>query len=323
MPFLNLDAGESIFFARQLEYVKQYSFDILYPEYKATKYMPVSTEAGPGAETIVYREFDTVGIMKIISNYATDLPRVDVVGKEYRYPVRSIAGEYGYNIQEVRASRFAGAKADGTANKPLEVRRGEAARRAYEQAVNRIGWFAKSDDGVNGGLTGLLYQPNITHGSLANGDWMNVARTTDQIIYDMTKAVWDMIDLTKGVETPDTVLLPISQFGKISSTPRSTISDTTILTFLKENLPFIKTWDWVNELKAVSPKPSAPTNPLLSTSVMALYRVDPLKLTFEIPQPFEQFPVQERGLEYLIPTHARIGGVIVYYPLSVALYENI
>jgi len=31
---------------------------------------------------------------------------------------------------------------------------------------------------------------------------------------------------------------------------------------------------------------------------------------------FEQLPVQERGLEYVVPCHSRIGGVIIYYPLS-------
>lgn len=52
--FINLDANESIFFERELEHVKARSYDIKYPEFKATMLIPVSTEAGPGAETITY-----------------------------------------------------------------------------------------------------------------------------------------------------------------------------------------------------------------------------------------------------------------------------
>ena len=312
---VNFDAGESMFFARQLEYIKQQSYDILYPEYKATTQIPVSTEAGPGAESITYREFDTVGIMKIISNYADDLPRSDVRGKEYTIPVRSIGGSYGYNVQEIRASRMA--------NKPLELRRAEAARRAYEQMVNRIGWFAKADDGIYGGLTGLLYNPNITKADANTGDWLNPATTADQIIYDFAQAYYNMIDLTKGIEVPDVALMPPKEFSRIRTLPRSSISDTTVYTFIMNNHPELKEIVWVNELKQVTPKPSTPTVVGSVSDVMVLYRKDPMKLTFEIPQPFEQFPVQERGLEYLIPTHARVGGIICYYPLSIAIIEKI
>jgi hypothetical protein len=321
---VNLDAGESMFFARQLEYIKQQSYDILYPEYKAITMIPVSTEAGPGAESITYREFDTVGIMKVISNYADDLPRADVRGKEYTTPVRSIGGSYGYNVQEIRAARMA--------NKPLELRRAEAARRAYEQMVNRIGWFAKSDDGIYGGLTGLLYNANITKADANTGDWVNPGTTADQIIYDFSTAFFAMVSLTKGVEWPDTILIPPKQYGRLRTLPRSTISDTTVMTFLMNAHPEIKQIEWVNELSGISPKPSTPTaigaggTPYASgykTDAMVMYKKDPMKLTYEIPQPFEQFPVQERGLEYLIPTHARVGGVICYYPLSLAIVEKI
>jgi hypothetical protein len=315
---VNLDAGESMFFARQLEYIKAQSYDILYPEYKATTQFPVSTEAGPGAESITYREFDTVGLMKIISNYADDLPRADVRGREHTIPVRSIGGSYGYNVQEIRASRMA--------NKPLEMRRAEAARRAYEQMVNRIGWFAKSDDGIYGGLTGILYQANITKADSSLDDWLTDPTPkvwADEIIAAFAKAFYDMVDLTKGIEWPDTALLPPKQFGKIRTLPRSTVSDTTVYQFIKDAHPELKTIEWVNELKRVSPKPSTPTAGSSYTDVMLLYKKDPMKLTFEIPQPFEQFPVQERGLEYLIPTHARVGGFLVYYPLSVTVLEKI
>ena len=56
---------------------------------------------------------------------------------------------------------------------------------------------------------------------------------------------------------------------------------------------------------------------------MAVYRRDPDALTLEIPQDFEMLEEQARGLEYVTPCHSRIGGVIVYYPLSIAFADGI
>ena len=57
--------------------------------------------------------------------------------------------------------------------------------------------------------------------------------------------------------------------------------------------------------------------------LILMYRKDPDKLTLEIPQPFEQLPVQFEGLEYVVPCHSRIGGLIVYYPLSIIKAEGV
>jgi hypothetical protein len=41
------------------------------------------------------------------------------------------------------------------------------------------------------------------------------------------------------------------------------------------------------------------------------------------PQAFEQFPPQWRNLEAVIPTHSRIGGVRIQYPLAVAYMDDL
>ncbi len=56
---------------------------------------------------------------------------------------------------------------------------------------------------------------------------------------------------------------------------------------------------------------------------MITYKRSPDKLTLELPQLFEQFAAQERNLEFVVPAHGRIGGVIIYYPLSVNIVEGI
>jgi len=318
----NLDANESAFFARELEHIKARSYDIQYPEYKATRLIPVSSEAGSGADSITYQQFDSVGIMKIISNYADDLPRSDIKGKEFTVSVKGLGGSYGYNRQEIRSATMAG--------RPLQQRKANAARRAYDQAVERIAFLARSDDGVNGGLVGLIYNANTTKaaapvgGSSGHTLWINTTtpanvKTPAEIVKDMSDLIVDVDTLTLGVEQITKILLPRPHYGKISNTRMEAGTDTTILQFFLRNNPGVSV-EAVNQLRNLDPKPSGGSGP---TNVMLGYNPNPDKLTLEIPMPWEQLPVQERGLEFLVNTEARIGGVIIYYPLSVSILEDI
>lgn len=309
--YQNLDANESIFFTRELEKVKSKSYDIKYPEFKAKALIPVSGDAGAAAESITYRQYDMVGLMKIISDYADDLPRSDVKGTEYTSKVRSIGGSYGYSIQEIRASQATG--------RSLPSRKATAVRRAYEQKINDIAWWA---DGTSAyaGLKGLIYADNITVGTASTGNWIDDSVAAATIIGVINTAINAQRELTKGLESPDTVVLPISIYGHLAATPRSTTSDTTILEFLRKVNPGVS-FEWANEMANVTTMPSGNSHD--TDNIMLIYRRDPERLTLEIPQPFEQFAPQQRGLEFVVPAHGRVGGVIVYYPLSVSIVEGI
>jgi len=307
----NLDANESIFFARELELIKSRSYDILYPELKATRLIPVSTEAGSGAESITYQQYDSVGVMKIIADYADDLPRADVKGKEFTSVVRSLGGSYGYSVQEIRAAQMAG--------KPLQQRKANAVRSANDQQVNRIAWFADGSKTYSG-LYGFFYNPNTTKSAAPVGAWLTGPKTTDQIIGDVNFAINKIPDLTLGVEVADTVLIAPLEYSYIATTPRSATSDTTILEFLRRVHPGV-TFEQLQEAKAVAINPRTSAAP--AVNLLIAYKRNPDKLTLEIPQPFEQFAAQERNLEFVVPAHSRIGGVIMYYPLSVHIVDGI
>lgn len=302
----NLDASETAFFARELEAVKARTYDIKFAPMKALSLLPISSDAGEGAEAITYRSFEETGIARIISSYADDLPRADVRGKEFISPVRSIGCSYGYSHQEIRAAAFA--------NRPLSTMQASAARRANDQKVNRLAWFGDS----NYGLQGLLNNPNIptvsvpADGTGASTLWVN--KTPDQILRDLNQVANSIIGLTEGVETPNTVLMPIEQYTLIASTPRSSTSDTTILEYFLLNNPFITTVDWVPELDGAG---------TAGADIMIAYDRSPDKLELQLPMPFRQYPPQERNLNFEIPCESRFGGLLVYYPLSIAIGEGI
>src|ERR1700751_3159591 len=102
----HFDSNESMFLQRQLDYIKQQTYDIKYAELKSRKLIPVSSEVDPGAEKIFYRQYDQSGLAKIISNYADDLPDADVSGKEFSASVKTLGASYKYNVQEMRAAVY-------------------------------------------------------------------------------------------------------------------------------------------------------------------------------------------------------------------------
>jgi hypothetical protein len=108
--------------------------------------------------------------------------------------------------------------------------------------------------------------------------------------------------------------LPYNVYGDLASRPRSSTSDTTILEFFLKNNPWIKNVEVIPEAQGAGAG---------GTDLCIVYKKDPDKLTLEIPQPFEQFPPQAEGLEFVTACHSRCGGVIIYYPLSICKAEGI
>lgn len=300
----NLDAGETVFFARQLEFIKAKSYDVIYPEFMALSLIPISFEAGSGAETITYRQYDEVGMAKISANYADDLPRSDVKGLEFTAKVRSIVTSYGYSIQDIRRGVMSGI--------PLEQRKANSARKSNDQLVNQIAWYGDEAHG----LQGLLFATNVTKGALTTGDWLNAGRTADQIIADVNNMLSAIQSVSKGTESAKRLLIPVEEYAKISSMPRSTTLDTTVLEYLKKVWPEVE-FIRVPEMGFLTKNPV--TGAVAATKVIVAYDPSPDKLQMEIPQPYEQFPAQERNLEFVVPCHSRHGGVSIYYPKSISV----
>ena len=302
-----LDEGESIFFARELEHIKSKTYDIKYPELKARSLFMPDFTSNAGAESITYEQFSQVGMAKIISNYADDLPRADVQGKEFTARVRTIASSYGYNFDEIQAAKMAG--------KPLTNRKAASAKRADAVLENKIAFFGD----VEHDLQGFLSNPNVNVVVLpadgAGSSKTFASKTPVQIVRDLASLPTAVHTNTNGVEVADTMLLPLAQYNLIFATHFSNASDKTIGEWFLGSNPHIKSIDWVNELKNAAGGGSL--------DLMVAYKRDIDHLSMEIPSDYKQLPVQMKGLEFIVPTHQRFGGVLIYYPLSVAKAEGL
>lgn len=309
---MNFDDAEaaSVFFARELDFVKSQSYDVEYPEFTALSLFPMSSEVDPGAETVTYYSYDKTGLAKIISNYATDLPRADVKGKPTTAIIKSLGDSYGYSIQEMRASRMAG--------KSLDTRKAESARYQIDYLNNKIAWNGDAETGLKGVLSTDNDVPLYTVANCAKGTTSWADKTEDEILADITGMLKQMATVTKKVEKPDTLALSSDAYIEIQN-KRIEGTATTVLKYIQDNIPDIKQIVSCPELDA----DSVETNPYAAASdgkaVALLFKNDSRKLSIENPLPFMQYPIQTQGLEVVVPCEARTAGAMIYYPMSLLI----
>ena len=303
---MRLDSNESVFFNRELAYVKAKSYDAKYAELKGLSLIPISTEAGAGVNEIIFHQYRGVGFAKVIADYAKDFPRVDIYGEEKAVKVKGIGDSYGYSIKEIRASQRTG--------KNLDQRRAITARRAHDEMMNRMALKSNVADGT----FGLLDFPGITEvtlqadGTSSSKTW--ASKTPDQIVRDINDLVNAVMEPTSAREVPDTLLLPIAQYNDLATRRIGEAGEKTLMRYILDNSPYIKRIDWLSELKNFG---AGGTNRAL------VGRFDEEHLTLEIPQPFEQFEAQQEGMEFTIPCHSECAGTIIYYPLAFAYADGI
>lgn len=305
-------AQASIFFARELDYIKAETYDIEYPEMTALNIFPISSEVPEGAESFTYYSYDKTGMAVIINNYATDLPRTDVKGTPNTGYVKSLGDSYGYSVQEMRASRMTG--------KSLDVRKGDSARYAMDYLANKIAWAGDKKNGLIGILSPENDIPKFVLSTVTVGGKERTEfkyKNPDQILDDINGMQKYVAMITKNVEKPDTLCLPANIYMDLA-TRRIPDTETTVLKFLMEHAPYLKEIREANELQAES----VDINPT-GSNVGFLFTNNPKKLTLEIPMHFLQHTLQEQGLEIVIPCEERVAGMVIYYPLSALIVEGI
>ena len=295
----NDDVG--LFLSRELETILSRSFETQYADIKYQSVLPISTEVAPGSDSYTYRIFDAQGSMKMIADKGSDLPRADVLRKEVTLPVRSLGASFGYTIQETRAA----AQVPGM---NLEQRRANAVRRAYEEKVQDVAFFGDAPSG----MTGFFNSSNVD--KIVPNKWFDTA-TTDEMLEILNEAATRIVNGSNQKETPNTLLVPYdSVYRIISTTARSTTSDTTVMEFFLRTNPFIRSIEPINELSA--------SKSVLSKDTIIAYDRSPEKLQLHIPQTLEFLPPVRTNLEFTIASHARIGGTAIYYPKSVLYIEK-
>lgn len=294
------DNDQSMFFARELNHIKAQTYDVKVPENNAMKIFPVATDTNPGAKTITFQSFDSVGMADIIANYADDLKRADVVGTEETIKIYAIGNAYGYSTDDIRAAQMTG--------RPLPAMKALAARRAHDALINKLAF--KGDKAHN--IIGIIDHPNISEyvvpntGEGSKTEWKY--KSADQILDDMNAMAALPVDVTEGVEIPDSMALALDCYNIIATKKVPDANGKTVLKYFLETNPYVKNVHPVHELKGAGSE---------GKNVGLVYRKDKAALELNLPLAFIQYAPQMKNLEYVIPCESKTAGIIVFYPLSI------
>jgi hypothetical protein len=307
------DASESLWFARQLEYIRPGLLEVLYPDLEGTKFVPVNTAIPPGAETYVTRAYDKAGKAQILKSYSDDIPRSDVKGVEAVQMLVGIATMYGYTLQELRAAMLAGL--------PLDVRKAMSARYHIERLHDEIIFYGSSVPTSTSTLYGLTNLTNTTTfttytGAKGSQLWRN--KSPDEVVRDLSGIVNTVVKSTYGIHRPDTILLPLAAYNIAASTRMGDGSNQTILDFFLATNPYCKTVFPTYRLDQ-----SQSANWSGTTGRMVAYCRDPMKVEALMPMQFSQLPPQQEHLEIRTVCEGRAGGISSPYPGSLAYGDAI
>ena len=305
-----LTDSDGLYFQRQLEVIEQTTYDVLYPDLEARECFPTLTLGGAGATSLTYRSYDRIGKAQVINARATDLPKSDISGREYSINVKSVGCAYDYDIDEVASAQMSGM--------PLEARKAMAARRGYEEFINDAVWYGDT----TGGFVGLFAQPNIAHNPVVAGastktTWVD--KTPDEILHDLNNACGAMYAATKKIHKPTEIWLPVAEWNYINSTPRSSLSDTTILSYFVNNNSFgIKI---IKPLNAIEGQGNGGSECFIVLTKTTPEGTQTIRIREPLPLQFQ--PVQLHGLVYEIPGRGRFAGLEVTYPRAIDIWYGI
>ena len=313
---MRLDAGESLFFLRQLELIDTQAYKVRYPALLGRQIIPTLAGVPDWAHVYTFRQFDQFGTAKLIANSADDLNAAEATGQEYSTPIRAIGESYGYDVFELQA---AAASAQMLSNMPimLEQLRASAARYACESAVDLM--LAQGKIPMPGGvgpatvpgIFGLYNQPGatvFTPGAKALGGttWGSIATpnaTGDEVAADIMGIANNLFAVTQGIWGKFKIVLPISQYNYAATKRLGSVSDTTALAFAKANCPYIED---------VIPWWQAPAGQMVA------FPNDPAVLGALVNQEWTVMAPQMRNLKYVINTYMKCGGVVSRYPVAIS-----
>ena len=311
---MTLDANEVALLDRQLRHVEEQIYLTEYPELRHTRYIPQDTSTPVGAESIAYRVMDQIQQADLISDYATDLPNVDVILSEVAMPIKGYGNSYMYSLRDLQHASFSGVMIDS--------QRAQASRDSIERKLDNVATFGESSVGLKGFvnndgvdiLTVATEDGDTTWAEKKVGD-AAAGSGSAAIIADLSTARNHVIEETNQLYRVDTILMATELFNLINTTPFSVAggSDRTILEWFRANNPEITIEGW-HQLDAAAADGS-------SGRIVSYFR-DPRVLVEKAVMPYNQLPPQAKSLAFIVNAWTLTGGTHIYRPKAVVYMDG-
>jgi hypothetical protein len=289
-----------------------------YPELVFRQLAPLQDGLTPGTENYRWDELDVRGMASIIANYADDLPDVSAYTKQNTGIIRSLGDSFQYTTQDVR--RVLESRRQGRQTATLDVDRVVLAREIMERKKDQI--CAYGDPLYQ--LPGILKNTNVTlltASTPAGGGtkrWVGGTKIGTEVLRDLRSLLQTVRTQSKGVHTPNVIVMPIEEFEAISTMPLITGSENQVLVleqFLRSQAGMgrpveIITWNRASTADAAGTGPR-----------ILAYERSPRTVRLVEPLDFEAQAPQRVNLSFKIPCEARFGGIFFKRPLSGAYMD--
>jgi hypothetical protein len=303
---MRLDANETAFLDRALRHVETKVYEQQYPALLHRKFIPLDTSVPAGAESIWYRQLAEVGKAKLISNYASDLPRVDVTQLEYSIPIAAVGDSFQYSLMDIKRAAMPGAP-------NLEARRAIAARNVIEWELDDIACVGRPEVGIEGFVNNQHVTVMDVITDAGDTAWAAGVKAPKAIIADLNQLRGQVRTATNSIHTINTILLPTDLDEYIGSTPWSEHSAVTIKQWFQGANPglTIEAWDKLNNANADG----------TGGRIIGYFR-DPLVLEEKLPMDYTQLPPQPHNLAFVVNAWAITGGTHIYQPKAVVYLDG-
>lgn len=300
-------ANATAFLERQLTFVRSKIADVIYRPTNTLKYVPKATDIPIDANQYVFYVYDKTGTARIGNTNAKDMPRVDINAREVSGQVLSVFASYGWTVTDLRQAARLGLD--------LTTRKADAAKSAIDRSIDEI--LALGNYTVTGqtstNLGGFVNCSDVGS-SLTMHNWFHTSSSTratpEEMVNDLNILCTKINIDTYQVYMADSLIIAPEMYAVAQMTKMSSASSVSVLKYFLDN--------WGGPMKIDQWwRLSSGNIPGVTSNHRAIaYANKPEVLEAVVPIEFEQFPAQQEGLEYVIPCHARCGGVKIYQPVA-------
>lgn len=303
---MQFDAQASLgFVVSQSSHIEREVNETVYPDIQYQQLIPVDTSAHPMAQTVTYYSSDKFGQADWINGNSKDIPLAGMEMAEHKTAVHTAGIGYEFGWEEVQTAQMMGVN--------LESGKAMAARRAYEEMVDRVALYGDATKSFNG----LIDNPGVTAANVTTGNW--AAATEDQILADINGLLLGVATGTLYASMADTLLLPHAKLNLLA-TRRLGDTQMTILEFIRRNNTYTAMTGNPLTIRAIRGLDTAGVG---GTARMVAYRRSPDVLKLHIPMPHRFFPVQQQVLHFIVPGVFRLGGLDIRRPLEARYGDGI
>lgn len=305
-----MDAGETAILENMLEHRTGRVLEIQRPELKARRLVPTKDTVPWGVKTGYYEQWDHAGMAQLIANYGDDIAMVGLEAKKIPFEFREYALGYELTIQDLEAAAYA--------NVALPTQKASAVSDGFERRFEQVAAIGDSEAGT----TGLLNHPNVpvinaaAPGTGSTTQWLASSdKTAEEILADLESIYAAVKITTKGIESIDTIVLPLAQLMHIQVTPveAGVGSDRrSILAEFRRNHPEVAFTDWYYTETASS----------ADGPVAIGYSRTERALSIEVKEP-KPAPPQQKNFATQWISRTRYGAVEYTLPLSAVIMEGV